>query len=315
MHQLSRNLYSDDDFVNIQRDLLKSMNFFLHPPTCSSFIHCFTELLVKYGDDNCSDLLLCPSNRNYRCPDDKVHGVYSSIYYEQSNRDCTCLELHDIPDINKFANMQTELAIFDMSLAMTKPSILAFCALQNAIIQHSCNYIENNHCNDDDTEQFYLLTKRIQEKIHHLNFAIGEKFLELKNGVVSEIVSIRKKLLKLWKENNPDIVTFDNSMFVGGCCQATASAIVLQIRGRHMFIPTATTNHLFIPLETTSQRNTSSTSRTEVHSTNHDIVDLTGSKCKRLVVSNIEGTVPQRVDHWDEKSHDALLLSPTCVNK
>ena len=124
LHQLSRNMYCTDDLTMCQFHLFDRLDYYLHPVTFTSFICSFLELIKMNEEEvRCT---VGGSNRNY---DEKTESGDESLssYFET---------------INDYANMQVELAIFDTSLVLVRPSILAFCAMQNAIIQHTCNSIE-----------------------------------------------------------------------------------------------------------------------------------------------------------------------------
>lgn len=293
VHQLSRKVYSNQALIEVQKDLLKSLNFSLHPPTSTNFIHCYLEILLHSIKDWC-----CYSTSS------------SCLCEEHCNDDISS-------DINDFANMQVELAIFDMSLARTKPSIIAFCALQNAIIQHSCNYIEssskatalpandmnssttknneneNMNYNQKDTtsyssneDKFNILTKIIQKRLRHINFAIGEKFLKLNDKEMMDVSSIQKKLLNHWKKNNPDVVTFDNSMFM----KVTPSAIMIQTNKRHLFIPIGTpTKYTYVPKTVSSSFFTAIGEKESnvYHSVTHEVLDVSkAKKCAQMMYSS-----------------------------
>jgi len=108
---LGRKLFTCNDFVQVQSMIMETLDYYLHPKTCTFFSRLYMDVL-----------------KNKLMPDDE----------------------HHTSNIENFVNMQMELSIFDITLAKINPSIISFSALQNALIQHFISSNQNIATDQED---------------------------------------------------------------------------------------------------------------------------------------------------------------------
>jgi len=178
--RLSKSVYSGKTFANAQSEIMKTLDYYLYPSTSCVFIR---EIFQLFG--NCNDLF-------------------------QTLLPTTKLDQRDLSNLTDFGNIQIELSIFNIDLATTRPSVLAYCAIQNAIVQYFSSA---------DVSNLSTLVP-IQYKLH----LIGKKILNI-DEKCEEIIMVRKTMYKLWKRNNPEMVKYDDD------------STALYDRHSHMFVP------------------------------------------------------------------------------
>jgi len=95
---LSYNNLSKAELTMAERELLFSLDFYLHPPTSVSFIRHFLEVMI------------------YSCTPEEYRMRLDMFTY-----------------ISNYSSYQTELAVFDEDMASCKPSYIALSAIRKAI--------------------------------------------------------------------------------------------------------------------------------------------------------------------------------------
>ena len=198
--QLSRKLYTKMDHATVQRWVLDGLEYYLHPPTSFVFLGYFLDLLRDDDGGSVENYLISVDDRGYEyecCP---------------TTATATTFDSGAISQILEFATMQIEIAMFDISLAMTKPSILAFCALQNAIIQHFYTQFRTATTPVQSSHESYFFATFMREKLQYSNILIGQNILNIRgmdslfnnNDKYNETRNVMHCLFHHWKNNASD---------------------------------------------------------------------------------------------------------------
>ena len=273
------NQYSIQDFEKVQFSVMNhALNYYLHPPTSSLVLNHYMDYIMivmkkekkkmkeamnmshdAHDDDHYSWIITNPTttsiddNNNNDPNDDDTDVNRNTTANNNTNTNKNINYEAAIEDamwtIHDNASLQVELAIFDLHLVSTKPSILAFCALQNAVIQYFYTALQNQqqqqqqqqHNPQHDSEFFSTLKSKfhwsysiimklivhnmsIIDSNHHTyngNYDLNNDKNNTSYNNNSKIKSQKLKdeirigmqcLYHQWKRNNPGMVTFDESI-------------------------------------------------------------------------------------------------------
>ncbi len=270
--------YQRQDYANVQSKIIKKLDYYLHPKTPTFFVNYYLQEMIDWNTNN---------NNTFGLDWNHYFTLSSSLEQDYTTFSTSTVlnqqSMDALSTIRNNANMQIELSLFYMSLLGNKfhyrndtnfcfyPSIIAFSALQNAIIEYfHTSWIENNNYNnnsdsiqnnendhkdqngnhiisygkiegkhDNDNNDWTTIMK---SKIHWIHFIIGRPLLKhyqkniMGNNIDKyyheydckdfwnlNVTNVMKVLFHHWKRNNPDIVTFDESIISSSCIANTAT--------------------------------------------------------------------------------------------